>query len=140
MNSIACAHFYCCVCGKPLTDPVSVAFGIGPICRINQKLQEAHCMNRNLFGSKADFSYEIVAGVVCIVDNDRGMSVTNAVDAVLAEIAAVGIDVGQHRVIYRDTLRVWDEIVVDQAGHFVSFKSLNERERCAALAKLQTAP
>ncbi|MEX3556325.1 MAG: DUF6011 domain-containing protein [Burkholderia gladioli] len=31
----------CGVCGKPLTDPVSVHLGIGPVCRITLKFNEA---------------------------------------------------------------------------------------------------
>lgn len=127
----------CGICGKPLTDPVSVQFGVGPVCRINIKLREAKNMTESLFGPRAAFTYELRGNVVCIVDQDEGRSVTNDVENVLADIARDGVDLREYRVIYRDTLGIWDEIVLTKAGRYKTFKSLNARELGEALAKVQ---
>lgn len=127
----------CCVCGKPLTDPVSVHLGIGPVCRINLKFNEAKNMTRNLFSSTADYTYELHGSVVCIIDHDNGMSVTNDIERVLADIQGEGVPLGAHRVIYRDTMGVWDEVVLNDDGTFKAFKSVNEQQLSAALAKVR---
>lgn len=129
----------CGVCGKPLTDPVSVHLGIGPVCRITLKFNEAKDMTRNLFSSTADYTYELHGNVVCIIDHDNGMSVTNDIERVLADIKGEGVPLGSYRVIYRDTMGVWDEVVLNDDGTFRAFKSINEQQFDAALAKVQTA-
>jgi uncharacterized protein YbaR (Trm112 family) len=125
----------CTICGKPLTDPVSIDFGIGPVCRLTLKIAEAKNRTGSLFSPRAEFSYTIKQGVVCIVDHDNGKSVTNDIHAVLDDIAADGVDLGVHRVIYCDSHRIWDEVVLT-SGRFSTFKSINERELGAALAKI----
>ena len=127
----------CNICGKPLTDPVSLDFGIGPVCRLNLKILESKNMTGNLFSPRADFSYTVQRGVVCITDHDNGKSVTNDIAAVLADIAGE-VNLSAHRVIYRDTLKIWDEVVL-VGGKFSTFRSLNERELEAALDKLAVA-
>jgi len=94
-------------------------------------------MSRNLFGDapRADFTWELRGNVVCIVDHDNGRSVTNDVQAVLADIARDGVNLATHRVIYRDTMGVWDEILL--AGvTFSAFRSINETDLSAALRKI----
>lgn len=126
----------CKVCGKPLTDPLSMSIGIGPVCRIQLKFRIAADRSRNLFATAADFTWEIRNGVVCIVDLDSGASVTNDVDNVLARISADGVDLRAHPVIYRDSMGIWDEIVVNADGSFTGFLSINERNPDAAIAKI----
>jgi uncharacterized protein YbaR (Trm112 family) len=126
----------CNICGKPLTDPVSLDFGIGPVCRLKLKMQEAKNTTGNLFSPRAEYTYTVQRGVVCIVDHDNGKSVTNDIREVLRDIAGEGVELATHRVIYRDTHRIWDEVVLLN-GQFSDFRSLNERELDAALAKLQ---
>lgn len=94
-------------------------------------------MTGNLFNPRADYSYTVQRGVVCITDHDNGKSVTNDITAVLADIAGE-VNLNAHRVIYRDTLKIWDEVVL-VGGKFSTFKSLNERELEAALDKLAVA-
>jgi hypothetical protein len=125
----------CRCCGKALTDSLSVELGIGPVCRITAKTKEAKDMNGNLFSNRADYDYTVEDGVVCIVDNDNGKSVTNDADAVIEDLVAAGIDLAAHLVIYRDTMGVWDQLLVS-GGKFASFKSINEREKAAAKAKV----
>jgi len=103
---------------------------------------KSECTARSLVerGSpRADFSYEIVNEVVCIIDNDNGKSVTNDAVNVLADIAGQGVNLAGRRVIYRDTRGVWDELVLNPDGSFCNFKSINERERSKALAKVFAA-
>lgn len=126
----------CRVCGKPLTDPVSLRLEIGPVCRIRLKLLEAENVTRNLFSSTADYSRELHGNVVCVIDHDNGRSVTNDVDNVLAGIAAEVTDLRSHRVIYRDTAGIWDEIVLNEDGTFKTFRSINETQLAAALARI----
>lgn len=129
----------CGICGKALSDPISVQFGVGPVCRVNLKLREARNMTESLFGPRADYSYELDGNIVCIVDHDHGRSVTNDVENILADLAADGVDLGSHRVIYRDTLGVWDEIVLKKDGGFKTFKSLNARKLGDAIEKVRAS-
>lgn len=126
----------CKVCGKPLKGPLSMAVGIGPVCRIQLKFRIAADRSRNLFAQAADFTWGIRSGVVCIVDPDTGASVTNDVDSVLARISADGVDLHAHPVIYRDSMGIWDEIVMDDRGGFDGFLGINERGLDAAIAKI----
>lgn len=98
-------------------------------------------MNGNLFGNRADYSYTIEDGVVCIVDhnhNSGGKSVTNDAEAVVADLAAAGVNLDAHPVIYRDSMGVWDQLVVE-ASKFAGFKSINERDKAAAKKKVLAA-
>lgn len=126
----------CRCCGKPLTDPLSVALGIGPVCRITTKVQEATDMTGNLFAPRADYTYTVEDGIVCIVDCDSGRTVTNDAEAVVADLKTAGLDLDALAIIYRDTLGVWDQLLVD-GGRFAGFKSVNEREKSAAKAKVK---
>ncbi|MFP3617610.1 hypothetical protein SB778_47030, partial [Paraburkholderia sp. SIMBA_050] len=58
---------------------------------------------------------------------------------VLADIAGNAVDLRAHRVIYRDTLGVWDEVVLTKDGRFKGFKSLNARELGEAIQKVQAS-
>jgi hypothetical protein len=85
---------------------------------------------------RANHTYEIHANVIAITDPDDGAkSVTNDAANVIADFAAKGFDLSKYRVIYRDTRGIWDEMLVGN-GVFVDFRSLNERDLTAALAKL----
>jgi hypothetical protein len=128
---------YCRCCGKPLTDPVSRELGIGPVCRISRKEREAG--RESLFANRATYGTAVVRGVVCLIDLDAGKTITNDVENVVADLAARRLLLGPfdepRRVIYRDTMGVWDEILV-RNGRFAGFRSLNERDRAAALGKV----
>lgn len=124
----------CSCCGKPLSDPISMEIGMGPVCRQNIKLLEAANNTRNLFGDRADYDYTVEDGLICIVDNDRGPSVTNDVHEVIGDLMRDGLDLAKLRVIYRDSMGIWDEIVVSN-GQFAGFKSLNCRQKAEAKQK-----
>ena len=83
---------------------------------------------------RAAFSYRSYGSVIAVVDHDHGRSVTNDAEAVIAQLAEK-FDLSKFRVIYRDTRGVWDELLV-QHGQFAGFRSINERELEAALAKV----
>ncbi len=88
---------------------------------------------------RADYSWQMRDGVVCIVGRCTAgyRSVTNDAENVLREIAASGVDLRVHRVIYRDSAGVWDELVINGFGMFCGFDSLGEVDLEAALAKLK---
>ena len=123
----------CVCCGRWLTDPISVALRMGPVCRIRQK--EIEVRNHSLFAGCASFTVELVDGVICIVDLDDGPSVTNSAEAVIADVGRQGFDLSLP-VIYRDTMGVWDRLLVS-GGKFSGFASVNETDRTLAVAKVK---
>lgn len=84
---------------------------------------------------RAKYSHTIDRGVVCIVGNDQGMSVTNAADEVIAELVRAGAVSAAGLVVYRDTRGTWDQLVVSN-GQFSGFKILNESTQAGAVAKV----
>lgn len=77
-------------------------------------------------------------GFVCLIDHDQGRSVTNNAESIIAALRAQGFDLAANRVIYRDTRGVWDEMLIS-AGVFAGFKSINETDLDAAIAKATAA-
>lgn len=132
----------CRRCGRVLTDPVSIALGVGPVCRLRAKNFEYKMKNKtNLFGEGVDYSYGVTNGVLHITDNNGPVSVTNAMERVLIEIWG-SVDIVAMPVIYRDSQGIWDGV------HFattiegdrksisgVRFYSINETELEKALEK-----
>lgn len=96
-------------------------------------------MRGHLMGCRADYSYSVEEGVVCIVDHDNGKSVTNDADNVIDDLVKAGIDVSGMPVIYRDTEGYWDQLLVSES-RFVDFASIHERERIAAIRKVKARP
>jgi len=88
---------------------------------------------------RADYSYTVEHGVICVIDNDNGKSVTNDAEGVIADLAAAGVDLAHTPVIYRDTLGVWDQLLVAN-GQFAAFKSINERDKDDAIATILHVP
>lgn len=76
-------------------------------------------------------------GVICVVDmnGDCRPSVTNDAENVVLEVGKL-FDVNAYPLIYRDSAGVWDEIVVKD-GKFAGFKSLDQRDLPAAIAKVR---
>ena len=59
--------------------------------------------------SKASFTWSVNEGVVCIIDQDMGMSVTNDAENVLCDVArAEGPKILELPIIYRDSQGDWD--------------------------------
>jgi hypothetical protein len=54
-------------------------------------------------------------------------SLTNDAEAVIEECAFTGALVPGRRVIYRDTLGRWDELLVDSELRFVDFRPLDQQ-------------
>ena len=125
----------CRVCGKVLTDPISVELGIGPVCRMTDKENRVE-RTKDMF-SEAQFSYEIKDNVVVIYDLDNGQkSVTNDAENVIQKIHNELGSLDSYRVIYRDSMKIFDEIMVNE-NRFAGFKPLHVKTLNEALAKLK---
>lgn len=80
--------------------------------------------------SRSTYHYTVEDGVVCVVDHDIGMSVTNNAENVIADLAEI-LDLSKLRVIYRDTEGTWDGLLVKD-GRFDTFLHLGCRDKEAA--------
>lgn len=97
----------CSICGKPLTDPVSVAHGTGPVCRLNKKLENMN--SGNLFASRAEYSYDVEGGILWIEDKGGLKTVTNDIDNILKDIGMIQ-DISNKKIMYKDSDGIWDGI------------------------------
>lgn len=147
----------CAICGKPLSDPISVTRGIGPECAIKYKQKELADKTGNVFVSRADFTWGLDGLVLWIKDHDNGKSVTNDMEAVLTDIACeLGEEVHDLLIMYCDTRNIWDGVtarfqICENEGTFrhngrradvsgVDFFSLNETDyRTAKISLLSKA-
>ena len=89
----------CCICGKELTDPISIKRGTGDIC--NQRLKEFDAIDSssNYYCDVQEINNKKVG---LVIDRDiGGASVTNSIEKVAKEN-----DV--EYIIYRDTLGNYD--------------------------------
>ena len=80
----------------------------------------------------ADYTYTIINGVVCVIDEGGAPSVTNDAEAVIAELASTGVDLINQPVIYRDTEGQWDELLLVD-GQFSGFRFLQTTDRSVAI-------
>ena len=69
---------------------------------------------------RARFSIEVTDNLVVLEDLDQGRTVTNDADPVIADLAQEGLLRGR-RVIYRDTMGRWDELLHD-GTRFAGFR------------------
>ncbi len=88
----------CTVCGKPLSDPRSVAAGYGPVCMHNHYadgqqdyVENLFMLNESLTGRKiASFNISVLgenALLITDLDNDKDKpSVTNSIDEILSRL------------------------------------------------------
>jgi len=83
------------------------------------------------FKNKVNFYAEFVDGVLCIIDTDGPISVTNDVENVIDRIREVGIDLTKP-VIYRNSEGVWDGLLIKD-GKFAGFIFLNTEDRYWAI-------
>jgi hypothetical protein len=74
---------------------------------------------------------------LCLVDSGKGRSITNDAEAVVADLAAAGHDLARKRVLYRDTMGLWDELVVKD-GQFSHFAPIHERDVQSAIIKARS--
>ena len=120
----------CTICNKPLSDPISVDLGIGPVCRVSAKNHRE--MSENLFAPRAEYGWDVIGDVLCIEDLNGAKSVTNDMENILRDLLH---DISMPRkIIYKDSMGVWDG--VDFTNGMVRFYSLNERRMEDALAKV----
>ncbi|MEW5251223.1 DUF6011 domain-containing protein [Microbulbifer sp. 2201CG32-9] len=116
----------CLICHHALTDPRSLARGMGPICYAK------HGAQGDLFLPGApvyDFSLREVneQSVLCIVDlydeKNPTVTVTNGAELVLKQIAD---QIGSlpERIIYRDSEGEWDQLKAKSDGSFKGFAPL----------------
>ena len=83
----------------------------------------------------AHFDWSLRGNIVCIVDRNTGMSVTNDAENVIAKIIAAGVDPATHRFVYSDTEGRWDELVVYN-GRFDGFRHVGGTDLEDALSRL----
>lgn len=91
---------------------------------------------RRVAGARASFRATLFQErrVIAVIDlGGPGPTITNDVEAVLADVHACLCTSGR-RVIYRDSLGTWDEIVHDGAGGFRGFRAIGARLLGDALA------
>ena len=84
---------------------------------------------------RAIYSYTVHGNVIAIVDYDQGRSVTNDAENVIADLGAC-FDLSRYHVIYRDTRGIWDQLLVNHAGRFAGFSSINVRDLDEALTRV----
>lgn len=132
----------CRVCGRPLTNPISIEIGIDPLCRIKQKNETMLERTLNIFGSRANYTWSKDGDIIAIVDfNGPGPSVTNDIRNVLRDIAfelagsPTGGSLQDYRIIYRDSSGIWDGVHVLSTGE-PRFYSIGEKDYQLAKAKL----
>lgn len=127
----------CNCCGKPLSDPVSVDVGMGPICRVKKKVGEMNERSGNMFAPRADYDYDLAGDVLWIIDRGGFKSVTNDIENVLKDIEAVigPENLKRKKIMYRDSMEIWDGVRVSENG-VVSFFPLTERDAMKAREKL----
>jgi len=93
--------------------------------------------NRVLFRDRRlpIFSYHVRRGVLVIIDKDDVISVTNRAKDVLEQIYIENPGFAALRVIYRDTMGMYDGMeLID--GQFIGFHPLQEVNEDAAISKL----
>lgn len=95
--------------------------------------------SKTILGTAANCSYTVEQGVVCIIDQGGGRSVTNDAEAVISSLLREGIDPAPRHFIYRDTTGQWDELVV-RNGRFHSFRLLRMRDKQAAITAVKRPP
>lgn len=97
----------CVKCGKPLTDPISIAHKLGPVCRLNKKMENMN--NGNLFAARAEYTYDVEGSMLWIEDKGGLKSVTNDIENILVDIAMIQ-DISKKKIMYKDTDGIWDGI------------------------------
>ena len=129
---ISGGYSHCTVCSRPLSDHVSMAVGMGPICRENSGPRID-----DLFDTRSDFDATVEGDFILIVDLILGgKSVTNDADLVVQDLMRRGILRDGSRLIYRDTMGLWAEML-HSTGQFNAFAPIADRpvtDRDEALA------
>jgi hypothetical protein len=80
------------------------------------------------------YSWEIEPGLLLIIDQDQGLSVTNDAEQVIEDFVRRGLDVDQRRILCRDRTGQWNGLVIS-GGRFAGFIALGKRTREEAIAE-----
>ena len=84
----------------------------------------------------ANFTYEVIGKVIVVYDLDQGgKSVTNDAENVIQSIVQDIGTIKGYRVIYRDTLKMFDEMIVSD-NSFEKFSPIRESKLDLALASI----
>ena len=98
----------CRICHKPLTNPTSVARGIGPECILGYMNE---CVGQgDMFSLRSKYSYTIRNGnIICLVDEGHGAvkTLTNDMDTVLQEVERELGDLTMYTILYQDIHQEW---------------------------------
>jgi hypothetical protein len=70
--------------------------------------------------------------VIVLIDIGTGQSITNGIETVLTDLAETIENLGQYRIIYRDTMQIYDGIA-HNGSRFVGFVPLRTRDRTNAI-------
>lgn len=122
----------CSVCGRELTDPVSVARGIGPECIMGVKSDMLG--QRSLFATRAKYDYRIKSNTIVMRDLGGGMSLTNDMENAIQELSEALGGLDGYQIMYRDSFGMWDGVVFK--GGRIHFFMIQESEESAAQKKL----
>ncbi len=110
----------CYCCGKALSDPISVDLGVGPVCRVKNKMDEFAEKTGNMFSNRSEYDWGITpgGGILYITDQGGLKSVTNDIENVLEDIAQTLSyqELRSMKIMYRDSLGIWDGVRVDLTG------------------------
>jgi hypothetical protein len=86
---------------------------------------------------RAVYSRSVHGNVIAVIDHDGPRSVTNDAENVIADLAADFGDLATYQVIFRDTRGIWDQLLVNPAGRFAGFSSINVRDLDDALTRVK---
>lgn len=86
--------------------------------------------------TRATYGYTVLDAFVLVVDQDQGMSVTNDAERVIADLARAQVLAGR-RVLYRDTDKRWDELLIAVDGTFAGFAPLGAASPQEAIARAE---
>lgn len=130
----------CKICGKTLTDKISIELGIGPVCRISNKRDMHKEKTGNIFEERAKFTYHVIDDVICISERKGMKTLTNDMDNALRDILDdVGAEkMARCKVIYKDSDGVWDGVKFGFKGENIfvdDFYSINEKNQQKAIEK-----
>ncbi|GAB2571995.1 DUF6011 domain-containing protein [Spirosoma areae] len=118
----------CRICGKLLTDPVSVERGIGPECAGKYKRSEHADKTGNLFAHRAEYSWGVDGHILWIQDEEGAKSVTNDIEFVMGDIFdAIGQQLFNKLIMYRDSMHIWDGVRLANRDCYVGITAGNER-------------
>jgi hypothetical protein len=74
--------------------------------------------------NKPDFSWSKFYNFILIYDLNKGnMSVTNGMEYVLSEIRKKIDNVGMFSIIYRDSMQIYAQVLIDKQGEFIGYES-----------------